>query len=72
MGVTMMLLDEVTAIAVAGPRLKPRPIAAGPLAGGYALGLAVREDPVHRPAHARLVDAPVIEIDPVLAWPDLD
>lgn len=72
MGVSVMLLDEATVIAVAGPRLKPRAIAAGPLAGGYALALAVREDPTHREAHARLADSPVIEIDPDLAWPDFN
>lgn len=72
MGVSVMLLDQATAIAVAGPRLKPRAIAAGPLAGGYALTLAVRNDPTHQEAHARLADAPVIEIDPDLAWPDID
>ena len=51
-------------------RLEPRQITAGPYAGSYALGTHVLDDPDYEALWPTLAALPVVEIDPVVAWPD--
>ena len=70
--VRLIVLDAALAAQVAGPRLRPRPIVAGPQAGAFALSTAVLDDPEHATCRAALAAAPQAEIDPALAWPEAD
>ena len=68
----LLTMSAEVAAEVAGPRLKPRRIAAGPEAGAFVLPLAVLEDPAHAAARPRLIALETLEIDPAAAWPDAD
>lgn len=72
MGVSLIVLTPAVAAAVAGPNLKPRPIAAGPHAGGFAVSRAALDDPLHAGVRPTLAAALTVALDPALAWPDDD
>lgn len=52
-------------------QLRAREIAAGDLAGSYALPIAVLSDPAHADQHAALSVCPLEDIDPAIAWPEV-
>lgn len=52
-------------------QLRPREIAAGALAGSYALPLAVLSDPAHADQRAALSICLIEEIDPETCWPEV-
>lgn len=72
MGVTLLLMDEGLADAIAGPHLKPRRILAGPHAGAFALSPAVLADERHAAVRPQLETLPRVSLSPDEAWPETD
>lgn len=72
MGVTLLLMDEVLAEAIAGPHLKPRRILAGAHAGAFALSPTVLADERHAAVRPQLETLPRVSLSPDEAWPETD
>lgn len=72
MDVTVILLSPEQAAAIRGPRLKPRRLTAGPLAGTFVLSPAVLADNDHKAAHGQLAVLPEAVVTPDEAWPPTD